>query len=62
MVVGSSLLFSAFEQYSNLELNHYNLNPLSTVEQCQQSQLYFAVCNVYVYVYEKKRTNGLKLS
>lgn len=50
MVVGSSLLFSAFEQYSNIELNHYNLNPLSTVEQCQ---LYFAVCNVYVYVYEK---------
>lgn len=50
MVVGSSLLFSAFEQYSNIELNHYNLNLLSTVEQCQ---IYFAVCNVYVYVYEK---------
>lgn len=48
--LGSSLLFSAFEQYSNLELNHHNLNSLSTVERCQ---LYFAVCNVYVYDYEK---------
>lgn len=52
MVVGSSLLFSAFEQYSNLELNHYNLNPLSTVEQCQ---LYFAVCNVYVNEKKSKK-------
>lgn len=51
MVVGSRLLFSVFEQYSNLDLNHYNLNPLSTVEHCQ---LNFAVCNVYVYVYKKK--------
>lgn len=58
MVVGSSQLFSAFEQYGNLELNHYNLNPLSTVEQCQ---LNFAVCNVYVYK-KKEQKNGLKLS